>query len=157
MHALFSVSVTTCRSATQDIQCITIRQAIYVRKASVDNDEEMTNRLRLCKIVEEIEDACNDVVVNNEVMWYDCLRSVTHEIAKTVAEQNACVKEILGKIDCKLLGYASRNVIWGCGYRHDEMHALTIKDWKGMNLLGDAWMRVRDSISRARQHNKQSM
>ena len=147
MHHPFHIGVVIGDAQQDDVLCLDIRQAIHVVKASRGSDPEVLDRLQLCKTTEEIEDVCNDVVARDAEAWCNSLRYVTYEVATAVAELDSQVRETLFKCEHKLIGYASKNTIWGCWYDYDEAHALTAKQWRGLNMLGDAWMKVRDKLA----------
>jgi ribA/ribD-fused uncharacterized protein len=63
------------------------------------------------------------------------------------ARQNPAVRVQLLATGDKILAEASPwDLIWGIGLRETDPLALDPKNWRGQNLLGEAWMWVREQL-----------
>lgn len=63
------------------------------------------------------------------------------------ARQHPGIKAQLLATGNKILAEASpSDLIWGIGLRENDPLALDPKNWRGLNLLGEAWMWVREQL-----------
>lgn len=124
-------------------------QAMMYIKAMYFNDEESMQKIMATDSPMEQKKLGRAVANYNENLWIEIREGISDEFLYEKFSQNDSLKKILldtdNKIICESSPYDDQ---WGIGMGIDNVDILDRTKWKGLNLLGESLMRVRERIKR---------
>lgn len=121
----------------------TSEHALMYRKAELFGDADIAKQILVAKECKQAKSLGRKVKSFSEEEWSSKRLGIMIDILKHKAEQNEDVKRaLLATGEKTIVETTPRDKIWGsgCGAEKVKMG----KGFAGQNLLGVAWMRVRD-------------
>ena len=83
----------------------------------------------------------------DEKVWELHRESIVESALRKKLEHSPSLKQkLLGTGTSQIAETTPYDRIWGVGLTAEEARATPRADWPGLNLLGEAWMRVRDTL-----------
>ena len=130
-----------------DVDFSSMEQYMMYKKAMCFGDKDMANKILATDDVAEIK-AFGRLVANyNESYWNGVRQIVVFEGLTAKFSQNEDLKAKLKATDNSILAEcAVKDRIWGIGLSMNDPDRLKIDKWKGQNLLGYAFMTVRERL-----------
>lgn len=130
-----------------DVDFSSMEQYMMYKKAVCFGDKDMADKILATDDVAEIK-AFGRLVANyNESYWNGVRQIVVFEGLTAKFSQNEDLKAKLKATDNSILAEcAVKDRIWGIGLSMNNPDMLQIDKWKGQNLLGYAWMMVRERL-----------
>jgi ribA/ribD-fused uncharacterized protein len=122
---------------------------MMAKKALLFNDVETYNKIMAAddpKIQKSLGRIVNGFVKEE---WEAVCRDIVYEGNYAKFTQNAVMKsELLRTGDRELVEASPYDTIWGIGMHETDPNILDKSKWKGTNWLGEAIMKVRETIKK---------
>jgi ribA/ribD-fused uncharacterized protein len=116
-------------------------------KATFFGDTEVADRIYWLQEPKGVRDLGRLVKGFDQKLWEEVRETVMYETCYAKFSQNDHMKASLLLTGDKILVEASPfDKVWGVGLRPDDPLVLDEKNWKGLNLLGKALMKVRAKL-----------
>lgn len=130
----------------------TVEQYLAVAKAKIANNQALVDTALSspnpvdCKmILNSMKDTCTQE-------WQEQRSTCLMEALRAKFLQNEDLAKYLGETSPLHLGEASRDPVWGIGFRLTDSEAHNTEKWNTEgNLLGKSLMEIREELNRARQ------
>jgi len=134
-------------SIYDNIEFKTLEHYLMYSKACLFEDYEIANQIIKANGPLTVKNLGRQVKNFNEKTWLANRHTIMQRGLQMKVEQNEDVKEALLATGNKIIVEASPfDTIWGIGMSESDKNATDTTKWKGLNLLGQAWMNVRDII-----------
>lgn len=127
----------------------TVEHFFVAEKARTFGDEESLLRILNSKTPAEAKRIGSQVRGYEEATWFKTRQDVMLRGLKLKVSQHPSIAEQLRATSPRIIAEASPyDKIWGIGCSQSDARARNPYEWPGHNLLGEAWMRVRDALLR---------
>ncbi len=114
------------------------------RKAMAMGDEKTAAKILVSKTPGDAKKLGRSVKPWDEAKWLQIRSEVMEAALRLKTQQHAQIKKSLLQTGDACLAEASPfDAVWGIGCSEDNAKE---GEWRGMNLLGKAWMRVRSEL-----------
>ena len=125
----------------------TAEHLFMYRKAMLMGDKFAANRILLAKTPHQVKAIGRSVTNWDETKWRELREKIMFDVLLLKANQHTEVRDRLIETAGAIIAEASPyDMIWGIGCTEDDVAAREAENWKGLNLLGKAWMKVRELI-----------
>jgi ribA/ribD-fused uncharacterized protein len=132
----------------EGIEYKTAEHWMMAEKARLFGDEEILQKILVCKSPAEAKKLGRKVTNYQDEIWLDKRFEIVKEGNFYKFSQNELLKEFLLNTKERILVEASPvDNIWGIGMATDHPDIENIEKWEGLNLLGFALMEVRDELN----------
>ena len=116
-------------------------------KALSMDDQTTANRILRAKTPSEVKSLGRQVKNFNEKLWVENREKIMFNALLLKAKQYPLIKEKLLETCGKVIVEASPyDTVWGIGLNKESEKSNHPECWKGKNLLGKAWMKVREVL-----------
>lgn len=123
-------------------------QAMMWEKANTFNDQNIAQKVLMVSDPKEVKALGRSIQNYKEDVWSAVRKDLVTEILKCKFAQNPSMKmELLDTKNRILVEAAHYDNIWGVGLKQNDPAILDPKNWKGLNLLGQALMDTRDYLN----------
>jgi ribA/ribD-fused uncharacterized protein len=123
----------------------TVEHLIMARKASLMDDSASLEKILKTKSARTAKSLGRKVSNWDEMKWQSRREAIALEGLQLKVVQHEEVADLLKTTTPKTLVEASPyDKIWGIGLASTHVNATQPEKWKGSNLLGKLWMKVRD-------------
>jgi ribA/ribD-fused uncharacterized protein len=127
----------------------TAEHYMMARKAELFGDNHVRGLILLATSPKEAKALGRKVKNFNEQTWIEHRESIMLDALRAKAANNPIVREfILNSGNTTIAEAAPWDRIWGIGLGPTDPAAMDPTKWKGLNLLGRAYMRLRDELRR---------
>lgn len=83
----------------------------------------------------------------DDAIWSNVRYDIMVDLIRARCEYNKEYKNLLLTLENKIIAEASpRDTIWGIGFSSKNSKSLDPTMWRGKNLLGKAYMKIRDEL-----------
>lgn len=124
----------------------TAEHYIMYRKAKCMNDESILNQIIDAKTPDLAKKLGRKVKNWDEAKWTEHREKIMFDTLLLKVNQNTEVKDLLIKTGDSIIAEASPyDSIWGTGVSKENSKGP--ESWKGLNLLGKTWTKVRATIT----------
>lgn len=131
------------------IRYSSMEQYMMHRKALCFGDMATADEIMSVDDAARIKELGRRVSGYDDRVWSGVRQSVVYEGLLAKFGQNAELREkLIGTADAVLAECAVRDRVWGIGLSMKDPDRLDRGAWKGMNLLGNALMAVREALGR---------
>lgn len=125
----------------------TAEHYMMYHKATIMGDSDSATRVLASPSPYEAKRIGRQVRNWDEARWASERERVMLEGLWLKASQHKEIKQLLMESgDCILAEASPFDRIWGIGLAAHDKAAACPGEWKGLNLLGNTWMKVRDAI-----------
>lgn len=122
---------------------------MMAKKAELFGDKEILEKILLCKSPAEAKKLGREVRNYDNIIWEANRFQIVKKGNLHKFSQHLDLKQFLLNTNERIIVEASPvDAIWGIGLTADHEKAKNPKLWKGLNLLGFAFMEVRDELRR---------
>lgn len=129
----------------------TAEHYLMFRKADLMGDPKTGERILQLKTPDtalQVKRLGRQVKPWNEELWVKKRLEIMVDCLRFKVQQNPVVREaLLATGDSVLAEAAARDRIWGIGMGESNPEAGDPSKWRGLNLLGEAWMTVRNELN----------
>ena len=126
---------------------LTVEHFMMARKAELMQDKDTLARILAAKTPRAVKALGRKVQNWYEAKWLANREVIVLEGMRLKVDQHADLAAALRATRGMVLAEASLyDKLWGIGYASDHPNAKQPDKWKGANLLGTLWMRVRDEL-----------
>lgn len=123
----------------------TVEHYLMFHKAMAMGDTSQAGRILQAKSPNEAKKMGRAVVGFKEELWEAVREDIMLRGLRLKVEQHPDLRKELLLTKGKTLAEASpKDMLWGIGLSAKDPRAQDEPQWRGRNLLGKAWMRVRD-------------
>ena len=135
------------RFVVRDVIYQNAEQYMMAQKALLFHDEECYKRILAARHPKDMKSLGRQVKGFDEAVWAKNRFRIVVEGNTAKFSQNPALRAQLLKSGTKDLVEASPyDRVWGIGLSVDEARRAGKDEWRGLNLLGEALMAVRDSL-----------
>jgi ribA/ribD-fused uncharacterized protein len=128
---------------SDDYRYVNAEQFMMVQKALLFGDEKIANQMMKVSDPKTLKDLGRQVQNFDEDTWVEHREDIVYWGNYYKFSQNPKLKQFLiDTDDAYLVELSPYDRIWGVGTQSTKS-----KDWKGLNLLGKALMKVREELS----------
>lgn len=126
------------------VKFLTLEHYLMYSKAKLFGDDEIAEKIIKTKNPLYVKRLGRIVKNFNESIWAANRYQIMETGIKMKVEQNDDIKQLLLSTGSKIIVEASPyDTIWGIGMSKKNTNAIYEEKWKGLNLLGKAWMKIR--------------
>ena len=124
-------------------------QYMMAKKALLFGDITMYDKIMSFKNPKDQKRAGRNVSGFDKDQWETVCREIVYEANYAKFTQNPKMKsELLKTGDRELVEASPYDTVWGIGLHETDPHILDKSKWKGTNRLGEAIMKVRETIKK---------
>lgn len=125
----------------------TLEHYLMYSKACLFQDYEIANKILKENGPLSVKNLGRKVRNFDPDTWDENKKQIMQRGLQMKVEQNEDVKKALVATKNKIIAEASPyDKIWGIGLSENDINCRDQNKWKGENLLGIAWMKVRDDL-----------
>lgn len=129
------------------ITYVNTEQYMMAEKARLFDDITTLAKIMAETDPREIKKLGREVKGYVDAVWVENRERVMYEGCLAKFSQNPSLrKELLSTVGTELVEASPYDTIWGIGLGERDPRALNKATWRGLNLLGIALMRVRDTL-----------
>ena len=124
-------------------------QAMMYAKAKLMGDNDSIKKIKKTSDPYKVKRLGRSIKPWKEQLWISKRLSLVIDILYAKFSSNETLRnELLGTDDLYLVEASPSDKIWGVGLDESDPAIHNKKNWKGLNLLGEALMQVREKIKK---------